>query len=69
LPDNPSIATDTSHNKVHFANAQSSILIKWSFVLNFFIYLSDLQFLVAFERIEGAVKEISCPKSDCLKKM
>ena len=68
LPDNPSIAPETSRNEVHFANELNNMLIKWSLVVNFLIYLSDLCFRLLFEIISSSMREISCPKTDVPKK-
>ena len=68
MPDNPSMAPETSRNEVHLANEQNSILIRWSLVVNLLIYLSELLNFTEVEIICGSIKEISCPKTEEPKK-
>ena len=44
------------------------MLIKWSLVVNFLTYRSDLCLRDAFEIVEGFIREISCPKTEVPKK-
>jgi hypothetical protein len=44
------------------------MLIKWSFVVNFFTYLSDLHDNAEDVMIFESIKEISCPKTEVPKK-
>jgi len=62
------MAPDTSRNELHFAKAQKSMLIKWSFVLKRLICLSYWFFLTELLIISSLIKEISCPKTDFVEK-
>jgi hypothetical protein len=53
---------------VHFANEQNNILIKWSLVVNFFMYLSELLDFTEDSMNLLSIKEISCPKTEVPKK-
>jgi len=62
------MAPETSRNEVHLAKAQNNILIRWSLVVNFLIYLSELQDFDDVDMIFVSIREISCPKTDVPKK-
>jgi len=58
----------TSRKDEHLAKAQNTILIRWSLVLNFLIYLSEFVDFADSDMKFELIREISCPKTEFPKK-